>query len=112
MKVGVYFYSQSINKTEIDEEISAILEIIKDYDITYPVCIYLDRFAEGSIENKESRASILSDEEYINLVKYFSITINQKGYIQYTSRDSLTFLLNRQAYYEYISGNEKRSQAS
>ena len=30
------------------------------------------------------------------------------NYIQYTNRDPLTFLLNRQAYYEYISSNAAR----
>ncbi len=29
-------------------------------------------------------------------------------YIQYTNRDPLTFLFNRQAYYEYISGNANK----
>ncbi|WP_155243606.1 hypothetical protein [Butyrivibrio fibrisolvens] len=33
-------------------------------------------------------------------------------YIMYTNRDPLTFLLNRQAYYEYVRANEKRLLAS
>ena len=37
--VGIYFYTQAVNDIEAVEEASAVLSLIKDYDITYPVFI-------------------------------------------------------------------------
>lgn len=37
LKVGVYFFSQAINTDEAVAEAELVLEIIKDYNITYPV---------------------------------------------------------------------------
>lgn len=50
----------------------------------------------------------IADDVLDNTILVAATFTHIYNYIQYTSRDSLTFLLNRQAYYEYISGNEKK----
>lgn len=37
IKVGGYFFSQSVNQQEAVDEAKAVIDIIKDYDITYPI---------------------------------------------------------------------------
>lgn len=74
IKVGCYFYSQAINQEEADEEIEQIVKSITEYKnvLDYPIGISLDR---------SGRASNLSDEECIDLVKYMCIKLLQAGYI-------------------------------
>lgn len=74
IKVGCYFYSQAINQVEADEEIEQIVKSIAEYKnvLDYPIGISLDR---------GERASNLSDEECIDLVKYMCIKLLQAGYI-------------------------------
>ena len=45
LKVGVYFFSQAVNRVEAVEEASMTLELIKGYKISYPV--FLDVEASG-----------------------------------------------------------------
>lgn len=73
IKVGVCFYSQAITQEEIDEEIAMILQSINGYTLEYPIGITLER-------EQQFRTSILSDEEYIELIKYFCIRVMQSGY--------------------------------
>lgn len=73
LEVGGYFYSQAINQKEMDEEIKMILDNIKEYTLDYPIGIGLDRA-------DEHRTNILSDAEYVDLIKYFCIRIKQSGY--------------------------------
>ncbi len=37
LMVGVYFFSQAVNETEAQEEASLVINMLKDYEITYPV---------------------------------------------------------------------------
>lgn len=43
MKCGVYFFSQAVNESEAIEEAEYVLDIIKDYDITYPIMFDWER---------------------------------------------------------------------
>lgn len=80
IKVGVYFFSQAKNKEELDEEIEFVLSKIEGYEVSYPIGINLDRYGEDS-KYSNSRISDMSDDEYIDMIKYFAITIANKGYI-------------------------------
>lgn len=73
IKVGATFYSQAINKEEMDQEIEMIIQAVEGYNLDYPIGISLNR-------EEKNRANILSDEEYIDLIKYFCIRIFEKGY--------------------------------
>lgn len=76
IKVGGYFYSQAVNKKEMDEEIALIQKSVNGHTLDYPIGIALER--EG--KTKKTRTKDLSDKEYINLIKYFCIRMKQKGY--------------------------------
>ena len=73
IKVGCYFYSQAISQAEADEEIEQIVKSVAGYKdvLDYPIGISFER---------GKRASDLSDEECIDLVKYICIRILQAGY--------------------------------
>lgn len=73
VKVGVSFHSNAINQNEMDQEIELIVDALQEYNLDYPVGITLKR-------EENLRTSELSDEEYIDLIKYFCIRIKQNGY--------------------------------
>ncbi|MBR4084561.1 MAG: hypothetical protein IKK33_09820 [Lachnospiraceae bacterium] len=72
LKVGVYFFTQAIDKNEALEEASMVLELIKDYKISYPV--FLD------VEPSGGRADALDKSTRTEICKTFCETIKQYGY--------------------------------
>lgn len=76
IKVGGYFYSQAINKKEMDEEIDLILHAINKYNFDYPIGISLER----RNQSRKNRTNSLSDQNYIDLIKYFCVKMKIKGY--------------------------------
>lgn len=72
LKVGVYFFTQAIDKNEALEEASMVLELIKDYKISYPV--FLD------VETSGGRADSLNVATRTEICKTFCETIKQYGY--------------------------------
>ncbi len=50
INVGVYFFSMAKNKTEALEEAKWIVNVIKDYDITYPVAIDIEIFNKNRLK--------------------------------------------------------------
>lgn len=72
IKVGIYFFSQAVNKNEAVEEASMVLELIKGYKISYPV--FLDVEASGG------RADNISKETRTEVIKTFCETIQNSGY--------------------------------
>ncbi len=84
LKVGIYFFSQAINKNEAVEEASMVLELIKGYRISYPV--FLDVEASGG------RADNISKETRTEVIKAFCETIQNSGYTAgvYANKNWLT----------------------
>ena len=72
LKVGVYFFSQAIDKNEAVEEASMVLECIKNYKISYPV--FLD------VEPSGGRADSISVATRTEICKAFCETIQGYGY--------------------------------
>ena len=72
LKVGVYFFTQAVDKNEALEEASMVLELIKDYKISYPV--FLD------VEPSGGRADSLDVASRTEICKTFCETIKQYGY--------------------------------
>ena len=72
LKVGVYFFTQAIDKNEALEEASMVLELIKDYKISYPV--FLD------VEPSGGRADSLDKATRTEICKTFCETIKQYSY--------------------------------
>lgn len=75
IKVGVYFFSQAITVEEAVEEAEFVLNIIKKYDITYPVV-----FDTEEILNEDTRAESLSKEERTELAIAFCERVKKDGY--------------------------------
>lgn len=74
LNVGAYFFTQAINKKEAVEEASALLEVVKDRYITYPLVIRVDQ-AGGF-----GRADEISSEQRSEAVSAFLETIKAEGY--------------------------------
>ena len=72
--VGIYFYSQAVNEREAVEEASAVMSLIKDYKITYPV--FLDSESAGG----NGRADDLDVVERSKAADAFCETIRSGGY--------------------------------
>ncbi len=75
IKIGVYFYSQAITEEEVDEEVQLCLDIIKGYELDYPV--YFD--TESSATNS-GRADDLSADIRTKLAKRFCKAVEKEGY--------------------------------
>lgn len=84
IKVGVYFFSQAVNNSEAVEEASMVLELIKNYKISYPV--FLD------VESSGGRADGISVAARTDVIKTFCQTIQNSGYTAgvYANKNWLT----------------------
>ncbi len=49
--VGVYFYSTAMNEKEVLEEATFVLNLIKDYDVTYPIVYDFESFGSHRTKN-------------------------------------------------------------
>lgn len=74
VKVGVYFFTQAINEVEAVEEASMVLELIKDYNMDYPV--FID--TEGAGGN--GRADFINTAQRTAVCRAFCETIEGAGY--------------------------------
>ena len=74
LDVGVYFFTQAVNEVEAVEEASMVLNLVKNYYITYP--IFID--TEGAGGN--GRADNLSVEKRTAVCKAFCDTIENGGF--------------------------------
>lgn len=72
--VGIYFFTQAVNEVEAVEEASAVLELIRSYEISYPV--FID--TEGAGGN--GRADGLDPETRTLVCEAFCRTIENAGY--------------------------------
>lgn len=83
MPVGVYFFTQAVNEVEAVEEASAVLQLIREYDLDYPV--FID--TEGAGGN--GRADNLDADTRTAVCEAFCRTIANAGYTAgvYASRN-------------------------
>lgn len=72
LKVGVYFFTQAMDEIEAVEEASMVLELVKDYQISYPV--FLD------VESSGGRADSIDKATRTAVCKAFCETIQKAGY--------------------------------
>ena len=75
LKVGVYFFSQAINTEEAVQEAELVLDIIKDYNITYPVV-----FDWENDEGKGMRTDNLPDSVLTDCAVAFCERVKAEGY--------------------------------
>ena len=72
--VGVYFFTQAVNEVEAVEEASAVLQLIREYNVNYP--IFID--TEGAGGN--GRADGLDVDTRTLVCEAFCRTITNAGY--------------------------------
>ncbi len=72
---GVYFYTQAITTEEAIEEARFVLDIVKDYNINYPIAFDLE-----VVNDEVARTNKLTTEERVNIVKAFCDTVKEAGY--------------------------------
>ncbi len=82
--VGVYFYSTAINEREVLEEATFVLNLIKDYDVQYPVAYDFEMFNEN---RTVGLSDIVINDNAVKFLDY----ISAHGYIGmlYTNLSSL-----------------------
>ena len=92
IEVGVYFFSEAINREEGVEEAKFVLEMLKGYDVKQPVVID----TEYIYDTPGVRANDISVEDRTAAVVGFCETVKEAGYIPmvYASRDQFLFNLD------------------
>ena len=75
LKVGVYFFSQATTVTEAYEEASLCIDLIKDYNITYPVA-----FDWESASGYRVASANLSTTALTEICETFADTVKSYGY--------------------------------
>lgn len=73
--IGVYFYSQAVNKAEAVEEARMTLEAIEGYDLTYPVVIDMEDAGYASARTYNMSAKTATD-----VAAAFCETVKKAGY--------------------------------
>ena len=96
--VGVYFFTQAVNEIEAVEEASMVLQLVKDYQLTYPV--YID--TEGAGGN--GRADGLDVDTRTLVCEAFCRTVENAGYTAgvYASRNWLNNNLHTEKLEQYV----------
>lgn len=86
LDVGVYFYSQAVTVAEAEEEADYVLDLIKDYDIKYPVVFDWERY-----EYDEARTDDIDGQTLTDIALAFCSKIKQAGYspMIYANRSQL-----------------------
>ena len=77
IKLGVYFFTQSITVEEAEAEADFVLDLIKDYDLSYPVALDTEL-----IEDSEARTNTteISKELRSQMAIAFCERIKEEGY--------------------------------
>lgn len=73
--VGVYFFSQAVNKDEAVEEANFVIDKIKNYNITYPVA-----FDWEDISHEQARTDDIDGQTLTDCAKAFCDTVSGAGY--------------------------------
>lgn len=75
VKVGVYYYSQAINKWEAAQEAQLVLDNLRGYTLDLPVVFDV----EGA-PSRSARTNGLSKQRYTNIINGFMGPVEQAGY--------------------------------
>jgi len=79
--VGVYFYTQAINKEEAEKEAQFVLDFIKGYSVTLPVFIDFEYAldSDGNMAGRLFKAA-LSKKESTDIINAFCGKVSGSGY--------------------------------
>ena len=98
LKVGVYFHSQAITENEALEEVDYLINLIKEYDITYPVCCDY----EPSLSSRDEVANI-DKNLATHIAKTFLSKVKSHGYdaMLYSDHNDINNFFNVNELSEY-----------
>ncbi len=86
--VGVYFYTQAMTVEEAEEEAEFVIDLIEDYDVTYPVVLDLEESTSSS-----ARTANMTQEEYTKAAIAFCEKIKEAGYTPMIYGNLKTFMI-------------------
>lgn len=86
--VGIYFYTQAMTVEEAEEEAEFVIDLIKDYDVTYPVVLDLEESTSSS-----ARTANMTQEEYTKAAIAFCEKIKEAGYTPMIYGNLKTFMI-------------------
>ena len=75
LRVGVYFFSQAVTPGEARQEANFVLDLIADYDVTYPVV-----FDWEAVEGENARTYGIQNDQLTALAKEFAAVVKANGY--------------------------------
>ena len=109
--VGVYFFTQAINEIEGREEARYVLDLIKDYNISFPIFIDSEN---SSSSDHSGRADQISNEDRTAAIKGFCDEIISNGFFAgvYASDSWFRSKLNQSDLREYYFWVAKYSTTS
>ena len=76
INVGVYFFTAAVSESEAREEAAWVAEVIKNYDISYPIAYDIEIFGN----REDTRMKGLTDHQITNNTLAFCDYIRNKGY--------------------------------
>ena len=76
INVGIYFFTAAVSESEAREEAAWVADIIKNYDISYPIAYDIEIFGNRD----DTRMKGLSDHQITNNTLAFCDYIRSKGY--------------------------------
>ncbi len=86
--VGIYFYTQAVTEQEAREEAEFVLDLIKDYDVSYPVVLDLEE-----VTSNAARTAQMTKEEYTKAAITFCDKIREAGYTPMIYGNLKTFMI-------------------
>lgn len=100
INLGVYFFTQSISVEEAVEEAKFTIDLIKDYDISYPVALDTEAISD---KNARTNAAEISDELRSEMAIAFCEKIKEAGYYPmiYSSENWMRRDMNLEMLSEY-----------
>lgn len=88
IEVGVYFYTQALNKEEAAEEADFVLENLGPYDVNYPIVLDVEQ-----VTTKNPRTKDMTKQEWTDVAVTFCETIREAGYTPMIYGNLKTFML-------------------
>lgn len=88
VNVGVYFFTQALNKKEAVEEAEFVLENLKGYDVAYPIVLDVEE-----ITTKNPRTKNMGKQEWTDVCIAFCDRIEEAGYVPMIYGNLKTFML-------------------
>lgn len=98
IKLGAYFFSQALTVEEAEEEARLVVKTLKDYDVTYPVAIDIEK-----VKGQKARQDVLSVEKRTEICIAFCEYIKEAGYTPmiYGNLETFSSLIDPEKLAEY-----------